>query len=70
MCLSVEEQYEQWYVRLWRNAYGNCYVLEPNFAPDPNNVDDAIDNLTNRYDSGGEKMTQTAIRPLKELAQS
>jgi len=37
---------------------------------DGDNVDDAIDNLTNRYDSGGEKMTETAIRLLKELAQS
>jgi hypothetical protein len=37
---------------------------------DGNNVDDAIDNLTNRYDSGGEKMTETAIDLQKELAQS
>jgi hypothetical protein len=33
-------------------------------------VDDAIDNLTNRYASGGERMTKTGIRLLKELAQS
>ena len=37
---------------------------------DGNNVDDAIDNVTNRYDSGGEEMTKTAIRLLKELGQS
>ncbi len=37
---------------------------------DGDNVDDAIDNLTNRYDRSGEKMTKTAICLLKELAQS
>ena len=37
---------------------------------DGDNVDDAIDNLTTRYDSGGEKMTETAIHLQKELAQS
>ena len=37
---------------------------------DGNNVDDAIDNLTNRYDSVGEKMAETAIRLLTRIFQS
>ena len=51
----------------WRNNSGNRDSVNVRGG---DNVDDAIDNLTNRYDSGGEKMTETAIRLLKELAQS
>jgi hypothetical protein len=52
---------------VWQNDSGNGNSV---IMRDGNNVDDASDNLTNRYDSSGEKMTQTAIRLLKELAQS
>jgi len=55
-------------IHLGRNDLGNRNSVNPPRRGD--NVDDAIDNLTNRYDSSGEIMTKTVIRLLKELAQS
>ena len=49
---------------VWQNDSGNGNSVN---VQGGDNVDDAIDNLTNRYDSGGEKMRKPAIRLAAEI---
>jgi len=53
---------------MWQNNSGTRDSVNP--PRRGNNVNYDIDNLTNRYDSGGEKMIETGIHLQKELAQS